>query len=497
MHRRQFLGTTVGAGAAAASMVWSSRVARASTTDDIRVAQIGFNSRGREHLKDLGKHVVALCDVDEHVLHETADALREKGQRVETFTDFRKLLDRKDIDAVSIATPNHTHALITILAAQAGKDVYVEKPVSHNIWEGRQMVAAAKRYGRIIQTGTQSRSSDGLKQAAAWVQEGNLGKIKYALGTCYKRRPSIGKSDQPLKFPSYIDRNLWIACAKDQPIYRPEKNSVGSLNPHYDWHWDFNTGCGDLGNQGIHQMDIARWFLGEKTLAPKVLSIGGRFGYHDAGNTANTQIIFHAYEKAPLVFEVRGLPKASGTEEMDNHRGSRVGVIVQCEKGHVLIPNYTEAIAYDNDGKEVNRWQGDSENGRHHHNWLQAVAKRDAKLLNAPIKDGHVSSALCHAGNVSYRLGHKQPTQAIAEAIKSNEVLADSFQRMLQHLRANGVDTDGKDALITQGEWLSIDPASETFLNNDRATALRSRDYRKPFEVPDVERQLAAQAAAG
>jgi predicted dehydrogenase len=497
MLRRQFLGTTVGAGAAAAaSMVWSSRTARAANADDIRVAVIGFNSRGQSHLKDLGNHVVALCDVDAHVLSKSADKLAENGQKVDKFTDFRKLLEQKNIDAVSIATPNHTHALIAVLAAQAGKDVYLEKPVSHNVWEGRQIVAAAKRYGRIIQTGTQSRSSDGLRDAAAWIQAGNLGAIKYALGTCYKRRPSIGKQTRPLQIPSFIDRDLWIAGAKDQPIYRPEKNSQGGVNPHYDWHWDYNTGCGDLGNQGIHQMDIARWFLGEKALAPKTVSIGGRFGYEDAGNTPNTQIILHQYAKAPLLFEVRGLPKASGTEEMDRYRGSRVGVVVQCEKGSVLIPNYTEAIAYDNDGKEIKHWYGDSEHGRHHQNWLDAIAAKDAKILRAPITEGHRSSALCHVGNVSYRLGEKKSVEQVADAIKSNELLADSFKRMLEHLKANDVDLGGKGALMTLGQWLTIDPETETFVNNDKATALRSREYRKPFAVPDVERELAGQAAA-
>jgi predicted dehydrogenase len=477
-------------------MVWSSRAARAADADDIRVAVIGFNSRGQNHINDLGKHVAALCDVDQHVLQKTKDKLAEKGQKVETFTDFRRLLERKDIDAVSIATPNHTHAWIAILAAQAGKDVYVEKPVSHNIWEGRQLAAAAKRYGRIIQTGTQARSSSALKDAAAWVQEGNLGKIKYALGTCYKRRPSIGKQSAPLRIPSYIDRELWIAGAKDQPIYRPEKNSVNGVNPHYDWHWDFNTGCGDLGNQGIHQMDIARWFLGENALAPKVVSIGGRFGYEDAGNTANTQIILHEYEKAPLVFEVRGLPKASGTEDMDTYRGSRVGVLVQCEKGYVLIPNYSDATAYDNDGKEVKPWKGDAEQGRHHGNWLKAIAARDAKLLKAPISGGHLSSALCHAGNVSYRLGKKESVEEVASAVKSNELLADSYQRMLKHLEANGVKLAEKSGTMVLGEWLTIDPASEKFVKNEKANVLRTREYRKGFAVPDVERELAGQAAA-
>lgn len=501
MQRRQFLETTLSA-AAIAGMAWTGRASAASDVADIRVAQIGFRGQGSGHINEMakiGKHVVALCDVDEEVLNGKADELKEKHNvKVEKFTDYRKLLERKDIDAVSIATPNHTHALIAIAAAQAGKDVYVEKPVSNNIWEGRQLAAAARKYDRIIQCGTQSRSSQGLKEAAAWVQAGELGPIRYALGTCYKARPSIGKSETAFKFPSTIDRDLWIGPAADEAFYRPEKNSQGGKNPHYDWHWDFNTGAGDLGNQGIHQMDIARWFLGESALAPRVFSVGGRLGYDDAGNTPNTQIVFHGYEKAPLLFEVRGLPRAEQfqangwAKNMDRFRGSGVGVIVQCEKGYVVIPSYHNAVAYDAAGKKVREWQG---GGGHHDNWLQAVAAHDPKKLNAEVQEGHLSSALCHTGNVSYRLGEKTSTNEIAERLAADELLANSFDRMLGHLRANGVAVDG-DAVLTMGEWLTLDPATETFVGNEKANELRTRVYRKPFVVPDIEGELATQSAA-
>lgn len=495
MDRRRFLGSTLGLGAAAAfSNRWSTR-AWAADTADIRVAQIGFNGQGGKHISDLlkNKNLVALCDVDEKVLDKKASELKEKGHTVDLFTDFRKLLERKDIDAVSIATPNHSHALITVLAAQAGKDVYVEKPTSHNIWESRQMVAAAQKYGRIIQCGTQCRSSTSLREAVEWLRGGNLGAVKYAVGTCYKRRPSIGKSATPLEFPSYINRDLWVAGAQDEPIYRPAKSPSGRTAPHYDWHWDFNTGGGDLGNQGIHQMDVARWFLGEDALAPRVISFGGRFGYEDAGNTANTQIVFHDYPTAPLMFEVRGLPRAAGEEEMDDFRGARVGVIVQCEKGHLLIPSYTEAIAHDSDGNVIKRFEGA---GAHHDNWLAAIAARDRKLLHADVQEGHVSSALCHAGNVSYRLGKKTSAADIAAAVKSSELLADGYARMLKHLEANGVQVRGEPA-ITLGESLAVDPNTDQFVGNDRAMELWTREFRKPFEVPDIERELSAQAAAG
>src|SRR4051812_31305569 len=278
IDRRQFIHTAAGAVAAA---TFARRGLATADTKDIRVAQIGFRSRGLEHINIIRKNIVALCDVDEKILSAQVDDFKHKHhQTVDAYTDFRKLLERKDIDAVSIATPNHTHSLIAIAAAQAGKDVYVEKPVSHNIWEGRQLVAAARRYNRIIQAGMQSRSSTALRDAVAFVHGGALGEIRLVTGTCYKPRKPIGKLDKPLTVPNTIDYNLWCGPAKQEILYRPQL--------HYDWHWNFNTGGGDLGNQGIHQMDIARWMLGESTLAPRVFSLGGRVGYEDAGNTPNT-----------------------------------------------------------------------------------------------------------------------------------------------------------------------------------------------------------------
>jgi predicted dehydrogenase len=497
-NRRQFIQSTLGA---AAAMSAAAYVRGAAAASDIRVAQIGFNGQGGGHIKSLGSHVVALCDVDRKVLDKKADELKERNRTVDKYTDYRKLLEDKNIDAVSIATPNHTHSLIAIAAVQAGKHVYVEKPISHNVWEGRQLVAAARRYNKLVQCGTQSRSSQALKDAVAFAQGGALGKIRYAVGTCYKPRHDIGKSSTPLEFPDFIDRNLWVGPAADDPIYRPEKNSKGQYNPHYDWHWDFNTGGGDLGNQGIHQMDICRWFLGETTLAPRVISIGGRLGYDDAGNTANTQVIFHAYEQAPLIFEVRGLPRSKEYQEsgwdgnMDRYRCRATGVaaVIQCEKGFIEVPDYTKATAFDNDGREVKYFKPDGDN--HHHNWLSAIAAGDRKLLNAEIQEGHLSSSLCHTGNVSHRLGEKKSTREIAERVAANEYLATSFDRMCGHLRANGVDVDGED-VITLGPWLELDPTSESFVGNDQANELRTRKYREPFVVPDMERELAGQSVS-
>jgi predicted dehydrogenase len=489
IHRRDFMQATIGA-AAAVSLASRAGRALAANVDDIRVAQIGFNGQGKGHIGNLGKHIVALCDIDEDVLNRMGDNLDEKlGHKVERFTDYRKLLESKDIDAVSIATPNHSHASITIAAVQAGKHVYVEKPASHNVWEGRQMCAAADRYGKLIQVGTQSRSSAALKEAAKWVHDGGLGAIRYAVATCYKPRKSIGKLDKALQIPTTVHYDLWCGPAEKRELFRPKM--------HYDWHWDFNTGCGDLGNQGIHQMDIARWFLGEKTLAPRVISVGGRLGYDDAGDTANTQTCFHAYEKAPLIFEVRGLPRTLANQErrwdesMDRYRGAGVGVVVQCEKGYVLIPSYHDATAFDNDGNVVKEWD---EGGGHHDNWLEAIAAGDRGMLNADIVEGHLSSALCHTPNVSYRLGKKARAGEIAEAVAANELLANSVDRMFGHLRANGVDIDREEA-VTLGEWLTVDPKTEQFVDNDAASELWTRKYREPFVIPDLEGDTAVAAA--
>ncbi|MDG2013537.1 MAG: Gfo/Idh/MocA family oxidoreductase, partial [Pirellulaceae bacterium] len=319
------------------------------SNEKIRAAVIGLNGRGQDHMRGLKEHLVAVCDCDQAVLGN-----RSKDLDVKQYVDFRKLLEQKDIDVVSIATPNHTHSLIGIKAIEAGKDVYCEKPVSHNVWEGRQLVNAAKKHDRVVQCGTQSRSSPALQEAVQYVRDGKLGDIQYAIGTCFKPRKAIGKLEKPLNIPDSVDYDLWCGPAEKRSLYRPRL--------HYDWHWDFNTGNGDMGNQGIHQMDIARWFLGYQTVSPRVLSIGGRLGYEDAGDTPNTQTVIHDYQPAPLIFETRGLPKSKKFQEkgwggnMDDFRGSRIGVIVQCENGYVVIPSYSGATAFDNENNELKKW---------------------------------------------------------------------------------------------------------------------------------------------
>ncbi len=501
LSRRDFLSTSAGMAAAATLCPVGSLQAAAekrsnSPNERLGVAVVGVRGRGRSHIAGYlnldDSEVLYVCDPDEHFGLMRQEQVAAKQKRAPKFVeDFRKVLDDPAVDCISVATPNHWHALISILAMQAGKDVYVEKPVSHNVWEGRQIVNAARSLGRICQAGTQSRSSPSLQEAVRWVHDGNLGAIKYAIGTCYKARWNIGKSDTPLAIPKSLNYDLWCGPAAMVDLYRPAKNSTGGYNPHYDWHWDLNTGNGDMGNQGIHQMDIARWFLGENTLSPRAFSIGGRLGYDDAGNTPNTQIVYHAYPKAPLIFETRGLPRNKEllqkqphyeNADMDNYRGARIGVIVQCERGYVVIPNYTSAKAFDNDGNEVKAWSG---GGDHFANFLDGVKSRDHNDLNGDILEGHLSSGLCHTGLISHVVGRKASRKEIGDAIADDALLTDSFARMAQHLEANGIDIESP--TLTLGEWITMNPQAETIQGNAAASAALTRVYRKGYEVPAVD----------
>jgi predicted dehydrogenase len=452
-----------------------------SANETIRMAVIGIRGRGGNHIDAFRKlpnvKVVAICDVDEDVLAQKKAQFEQRGEKVDTYTDMRHVFDRDDIDAISTATPNHWHALCTIWACQAGKDVYVEKPVSHNIWEGRQIVKAAERYGRIVGTGTQSRSSTAIQEAYKWLHEGGLGDIKLARGLCYKPRRSIGKVDGPQKVSDAINYDLWTGPADLVPLHR--------RSLHYDWHWDYNTGNGDVGNQGIHQMDLCRWALGESSLPQAVGSVGARIGYDDDGNTPNTQVVLLKYAKAPVIFEVRGLPRDKaaqakwGSGEMDDFYGQKIGVVVHCANGTMtLSSNYGKVRAFDLEGEEVKSWSGDS---NHFANFIDAVRSRKSSDLAANIEEGHLSSAMCHMGNISHVLGTPRSVGRIRASLSAKREALESVDRMIAHAGANEVDL--KATPLAVGPWLTMNPATERFAN-DAANALLTRPYRDGFRVP-------------
>ena len=492
--RRTFLKTSAlaVAGAALPARSWSQVM---GSNEDLRVGVIGLNGRGANHLGSLSKisgvRVVAICDADTAVLDKTKAKMT--GTTVTTYQDIREMLASNDIDAVTVATPNHWHSLMGIWAMQAGKDVYLEKPVSHNIWEGRQLVAAAAKYNRVIQAGTQIRSGEGLREAVEWVKAGNLGKITASRGFCYKRRDSIGKCGGPQVVPSTINYDLWSGPA---PLVPPERNTKNGP-VHYDWHWIWLYGNGDVGNQGIHQMDVARWFLGEG-LPNRTLSIGGRVGYVDDGQTPNTQIVVHDYASAPLIFEVRGLPSKAGTAAvggdpaanqggqgsgMDQYRGVDIGNVIDCEGGSMIVPSYTTARAVDKSGTVIKEFKGTD---RHMQNFIDVVRSRKTSDLYGPVEEAHLSSALCHLGNISHHMGKNAPEGKLRETVRGNAVLAEANGRMLEHLKANNVNANKTP--LTLGAPLIVDPKAERFKGANAAEANKhlGRNYRAPFVVPKL-----------
>jgi len=474
LNRRRFLEDSLLAAAAALA---AGPVTRAYGDEDklgraagekLSVACVGVRGRGASHYNFFAgrsdTEVTYICDVDEKVANRAADGIAAKqGRRPKIEKDMRKVFEDASVDIACFATPNHWHALGAIWAIQAGKDVYLEKPVSHNVTEGRRIVQAARKHKRICQSGTQSRSNPGMRQAVEYVQSGKLGTVKLARGLCYKSRPSIGpKGDY--KPPAEVDYDLWSGPAPILPITRPQF--------HYDWHWQWAYGNGDLGNQGIHQMDIARWGLGVSDIGKTVQSYGGRFGYVDAGETANTQVCIHGYGDKKIVFEVRGLK----TKPL---QGAAVGVIFYGSEGYLVSPNYMGGTVFDKDGNRVTTFN--SGNDAHHFaNFLTAVRSRKHEDLTGDILEGHLSSALCHLGNISYVLGERLPMGEVKERLKSDSEAAETFDRFVAHLADNRVSDK---ELIIFGEQLKIDPAKETIPGK---AIMLTREYRKPFVVPET-----------
>ena len=481
-NRRQFLQDSMLAAAAAATvpsgMLFAEEEKQSTSANErLAVAVVGVKGRGGSHIgafagrKDA--EITYVCDADREIGEKRCVEIgkRQGGRAPKFVEDLRKVLEDKSVDIVSIATPNHLHSLQAIWSMQAGKDVYVEKPVSHNVSEGRRAVEAARKYNKICQTGTQSRSNPGMIEAIKFAQDGGIGKVLVARGLCYKNRPSIGpKGEYPV--PSGVNYDLWLGPAPMAPVTRKQF--------HYDWHWQWAYGNGDLGNQGIHQMDLARWGLGVKTLCNSVTSYGGRLGYVDAGETANTQVVVHDYGDKSLVFEVRGL-------KTKPYKGAGVGVIFEGTEGYVVVATYYSGTAFDKAGNKVREFTGNGEDANHFANFLKAVRSRKAADLNADIEDGHLSSALCHLGNISYRLGSEVPANDALKHLsmmKTTDNAADTLERTLEHLKENGVDLAATKLQV--GPTLAFDAMSERFPGNEAADKMLTRVYRKPFVVPDA-----------
>lgn len=445
LDRREFLGksTLAGGAAAVALTAWSASAgasedadaAQASRgpNDVIRVGCIGLRGRGHSHMQGFqvlpGVEVAALCDVDESVLNQRASELESASQRkAKLFTDLRQLLDDPEIDAVSIATPNHWHSLAGIWAMQAGKDVYVEKPCSHNVWEGRQLVSAARKYDRMCQHGTQGRSSPAICEAIQKLHEGVIGQVYMARGLCYKWRPTIGKTpDEPA--PAGVHYDLWLGPAPERPFSRNRF--------HYNWHWHWDYGNGDMGNQGVHEMDMARWGLAVG-LPTRIQSAGGHYLFDDDQETPNTLISTYEYpdQQKMLVFETRHW--ITNQEGFGSGASNAVGVTFYGSEGYLQV-YYFGYRTYLGRGREPGP-SGEGA-GNEFATFIAGVRSRHRGDLGVDIEDGHLSSALCHLGNMAYRLGRT----------------------------------------------IHFDPASETCPGDREAGGLLAREYRSPYVVPAVE----------
>jgi predicted dehydrogenase len=474
MQRRNFLATSAFAGAWSLLAPYSNAQ---GANGNLRVAVIGVKSRGKalmnEAIRSKGATLVALCDVDSDVLNGTANELDKQDIKVAKYEDYRKLCESKDIDAVIIATPNHTHAVISVTAAAHGKHVYVEKPVSHNVWEGRELARAAEKYKVVIQHGFQRRSETSWAEALEWINAGELGKMTLARGFCYKPRKSIGKVSAPVAPPSAVNYDLWAGPREMAPVKRQQF--------HYDWHWQFDYGNGDLGNQGPHQLDVCRWAIGDPAALPgSVISAGGRLGYDDDGEWANTQIVWLDYAPVPILFEVRGLPQKGldwGTG-MDKFKGQDVGNVIECEGGWLAGGHGAGCKAHDKDGKVVREFKG---GGSHMQNFIDAAQAGKIEKIRG-VESGHLSSALAHIGNISWMLGKDAGKDAAMSALP-NEAAKDAYERMAIHLEANGVDL--AKSPITLGKPLAIEPGTERFTGTDSAAAneLLKGSYREGFTI--------------
>ena len=492
-HRRRFLKSM--ALTSSGLLVPTTLLRAQGANDRIRVAIIGAGTRGKNHLAgwttDSRSDVVMIVDADESRAGGLCDVAEKlQGFRPQAVQDMRRAFDSNEVDAISSATPNHWHALSGIWAMQAGKDAYIEKPVCHNIAEGSALIAAARKYKRMCQVGTQLRSHVAVQEAIAFLHSGGIGEVKFARGVCYNRRKSIGAKGS-YSVPKEVDFNLWSGPAEftSPKVTRPQF--------HYDWHWQRHYGNGDLGNQGPHQTDIARWGLGIDTHPTRVIAYGGRLGYQaerqdneyvDAGDTPNSIVSIYNYGDKSIVFETRGLD-ASVSEDSEMNRlfqtkADKVGVVFYGSDGYLVQRAYDHSTAYDKDFNVIKEFQG---KGDHYANFLDACLSRKEEDLNADVREGHLSAAISHLGNLSYYLGESNEVTTedalkTLSGIKSQDDHAKTLGRTMSHLKANGVDL--RNTPISMGRLLAFDSDKETVVDVPEATPWMSRRYREGFVCP-------------
>ncbi len=473
--RRNFLKTATVAGIGASFTIAGTKASGRvlGANDTIRVCVAGINGRGQDHINGFSQidkvQVTHLVDPDSSIHAARSDSVKKRyGVTPKCFQDIRKALEDKEFDVVSIASCNHWHSLLTIWSCQADRDVYVEKPCSHNPFEGRKCVEAAIKHKRIVQHGTQSRSDKNWAKQIAAVKSGKYGKLLISYGFASKPRGSIGvkPAEEP---PKALDFNIWVGPAPMQPFHR---NLV-----HYNWHWFWDFGNGEIGNQGVHEIDVARWAIKGATLPGKVWSLGGRFAYDDQGQTPNTQMAVFEYGDVLLVFEVRGL--------VGKHKGFPFKVQNEYYTDEGVIRAGRFYPRKGGQGERLARFDVRVTPGGAWGSFVRVVRSRKALDLNAPVEHGHYSSALCHLANISYRLGEQVPFNAKAKTLGDNPRVVETFMNLQENLKGVGVKLE--ETRYRLGRVLTVDPKSEQFSGEGakEANALLTRNYRKPFTVPD------------
>jgi predicted dehydrogenase len=480
LNRRSFLqGALATTAAMSLPVVSSDRVLGAN--DRVRIGVIGVGNRGAGHMKwfnnNHGGKVVAACDPDRRALDKAKSIADGWSHNISVYTDVREMLEKADLDAVAIATCNHWHCLAAVMACQAGKDVYVEKPLGHNQFEQQQLLAAARKYDRIVQVGLQQRSSYFQSDIKKFLHEDKaLGEPLYVRANVYNSRGSIGKRDTPMQPPDPVDYNLWLGPAQDEPIYRDRFQ--------YQWHWKWNTGNGEMGNWGVHVLDDVRNVALQDQVAfpTRLIAGGGRIVWDDAGDTPNVHFVYFDNDVMPVLFDLSDLHIGPKTSRRRKYKITRNGYTVHCEGGY-YSGGRGGGVAFDNDGKRIKSFAGGGD-GEHAENFIKAVKSRDRSMLHAEVEVGHHSTAWCNLANIAYRLGNRfEPGEAMA--IREND---DNWQALLEktseHVANYDVDMHG-DA-IQLSPVLTFDGSSEQFVGDhaDRANALLSREYRDEFRMP-------------
>ena len=448
--RRQFLKSSAGAAAAASAFAAPAIAGTTlSANDRIRVGLVGLGGRMRSHIGALAQmakenvEIAAICDCDENKLAAAEKNFPElAGKKLAVYTDQRKLLDDKSIQAVSFSTQDHWHALQTIWACQAGKDVYVEKPATHNIWEGRKMVEAARKYQRMVQIGTQNRSSPNVMEGIRKLKEGVLGKLYMARGMSYKMRGHLGKHN-PRPVPKGLNWDAWVG---------PAKMVEYSSFYHHRWYWVSNFASGDIANQTVHDVDIIRWGLDLDTHPNVMMSLGGRYvpAEDDDADTPNTQSLVCQWDNRNVLvtFEIRHWYTNSEAEMRDKYPfvapNQVVGVIFFGEKGYMIIPDYSSYYVFLGPNREPGPHKAEPDHPMmdlpHFQNWIAACRSRRHEDLTADVEQGHLSTALCHLAKIS-----------------------DQLKRSVR-----------------------FDPKTERFVGDEEANKLLRREYRAPYVVPET-----------